>query len=64
VFIISPPGQFQEEIALEHFVFETLPSACNGGTSFAYAYGVGGGSRRQSVLIFSIAKRSRMYVCQ
>jgi hypothetical protein len=44
---------------LKQFDFETLPPALDGETSFACACGAGGGFRRQSVQLFSIAKRSK-----
>jgi hypothetical protein len=44
---------------IEQFNFETLPPALDGETSFAYACGAGGGTRRQSISTFSMLKCSR-----
>jgi hypothetical protein len=45
---------------LEQFNFETPPPALNGETSFAYACGAGGGTRRQSISTFSMLKCSNL----
>ncbi|MDR1241316.1 MAG: hypothetical protein LBM00_00805 [Deltaproteobacteria bacterium] len=45
-------------VKLRQFNFETLSPALYGETSFAYAYGAGGDTRRQSVSTFSMLKRS------
>jgi hypothetical protein len=49
----------EKKFQLEQFDFETIPPALYCETSFAYACGAGGGTRRQSISTFSMLKCSR-----